>query len=368
MKVGLIVPGFSADERDWCIPALLNFARWVAADHDLHVFALHYPFRRAVYSVFGATVHSLNGRNRRALHRLGLWRDAQSALSAEHARGRFDVLHAFWANEPGFIATLAGRAFKIPTVVSLAGGELVGLANIGYGSQLHALDRWQVNFALQRATRVTAGSQYLQELARSRGVEAQRVPLGVDVKMFSPIPPSRDQVKRILNVASLRPVKGHSLLLQAFAQLARSETRLEIVGQGPLESHLRAQAKALHISDRVVFSGTIPHNVLAAKYREADVVVQSSWHEAQGMAILEAAACDQVIAGTRVGILPELARTDAAVAVSPNGASVLADALKSALETREQVGCRPADLVACEFGLQVVTTRWVELYQTVLRF
>ena len=35
MRIGLIVPGFSADESDWCIPALLNFVRALAEREEL---------------------------------------------------------------------------------------------------------------------------------------------------------------------------------------------------------------------------------------------------------------------------------------------------------------------------------------------
>ncbi|HEX9077667.1 MAG TPA: glycosyltransferase, partial [Anaerolineae bacterium] len=133
MKIGFVLPGFSADERDWCIPALLNLVRVAASDQVVHVFALEYPYRRDVYSVYGATVHSLNGRNRGKRYAPRLWSDTLSAIRTEHRRAPFDVLHGFWANQPGLLALLAGRAFNIPVVVSAAGGELVGLPSIGYG-------------------------------------------------------------------------------------------------------------------------------------------------------------------------------------------------------------------------------------------
>jgi hypothetical protein len=38
MKIALIVPGFSAHEKDWCIPALLDYVRVLAQLAEVHVF------------------------------------------------------------------------------------------------------------------------------------------------------------------------------------------------------------------------------------------------------------------------------------------------------------------------------------------
>ena len=56
MKIGLVVPGFSADEQDWCIPALLDYVRVLAQQAEVHVFTLRWPERGGTYSVYGATV------------------------------------------------------------------------------------------------------------------------------------------------------------------------------------------------------------------------------------------------------------------------------------------------------------------------
>ena len=61
MKIGLVVPGFSADAGDWCIPALRNLARQLATTEEVHVLALRYPYRPSGYAVFGAQVRALGG-------------------------------------------------------------------------------------------------------------------------------------------------------------------------------------------------------------------------------------------------------------------------------------------------------------------
>ncbi|HET7091237.1 MAG TPA: glycosyltransferase, partial [Anaerolineae bacterium] len=158
MRIGLIVPGFSSDENDWCIPALLHLARALAARHEVHVFALHYPYRRDHYSVFGARVHAIGGANRRGWRLPGVLKAAANEIVLEQRRGRFDVMHAFWVYEPGLIAAWLKRRLGVRVIVTVAGGELVNLPGIAYGLAgrhwLLRLMRW----AMRQADVVTVGS------------------------------------------------------------------------------------------------------------------------------------------------------------------------------------------------------------------
>src|SRR5262249_62386028 len=99
MRIGLVVPGFSADARDWCIPALRHLARALSASDEVLVIAVRYPYRPATYTIDGADVIALGGAERRGMSTFGLWRTTLERLRAEHRRRPFDVLHAFWATE-----------------------------------------------------------------------------------------------------------------------------------------------------------------------------------------------------------------------------------------------------------------------------
>lgn len=313
VKVALLVPGFSAHERDWCIPALLDYARALAPQAEAHVFTLRWPEHGRTYSVFGATVHALDGRKQLGARVVGLWARALRAIAREHRCAPFDVLHAFWADEPAWVAALAARWLNVRAVISLAGGELVGLPDIGYGLQLLPGRRLLVRLALRQAAYVTAGSAYLCALARSHCDPRKlvRAPLGVDTMLFSP-PPSRTSATgegprvaaTVLNVASLMPVKNHALLLRAFRHVSAEvpEARLRLVGDGPLKTELMRLAEGLNVE----FLGEVDHGALPEVYRRADVFVQTSRHEAQGMTVLEAAACGVPVVGTPVGVLPEI--------------------------------------------------------------
>ncbi|MBI3762495.1 MAG: glycosyltransferase [Chloroflexi bacterium] len=373
MKLALVTPGFSSDERDWCIPALLDFVQCLAAHAEIHIFALRYPHRVDRYQVYGATVHSLNGVGAGGARSPLLWSRAAREIATEHQRGAFDVLHAFWAYEPGPIAVWAGRSLRVPVVISLAGGELAGLPDIGYGLQLWPHRRALVRWALQRAVAVTAGSRYLMSRAERLTSRLTLAPLGVDTGMFKDeggritdevfrLPPSS---VILLNVASLIPVKDQAALLRAFAQVRPdfAGARLAIAGEGESHSALQTLAEELEIGDRVNFFGDVPHEALPEIYRSAAFCVQSSRHEAQGMAVLEAAACGVPTVGTAVGILPELMPDE--WLAPPGDIPALAGLIRRGLSqpmTLQEIGKTLRGRMESEFSLEGRVERFLEVY------
>jgi len=374
MRIGLVVPGFSADPDDWCIPALRHLVVRLAGAADVHIFALRYPNDRGSYRVFGAQVTALGGGDAMGGRSAGLWQRTASAIAAEHRRRGFDVLHAFWAGEPGFVTALLGRALRVPTVVSIAGGELAHLGDIGYGGLLRRLERVKTRLALRLASAVTAGSAlalasaqpFLPARAASR---ARRVPLGVDLAMFAPGRPPRNASRtRILHVASLSGVKDQATLLSAAAALRERgyAFQLDVVGTGPLEPDLRSLARCLGLSENICWRGAVPHNQMPRAYQRADVFVLSSRYEAQGMVALEAAACGVPVVGTAVGVIPEL--RPAARTVRVGDAGGLADGMAELAEdepSRVKWGCAARERVVADFSIELCTTRFLDLYRDV---
>ena len=223
MRIGLVVPGFSAAPADWCIPALRHLARALAAHADVRVIAIRYPYQAARYPIDGAETIALGGGVRHAAGTLSVWRTALDVLRHEHRQRPFDVLHAFWATESGLLAALAGRLLHVPTLVSLAGGELVALRDINYGDQRIAWERIKVAASLRLASGVSAGSHQLASVARLhlKREPVHVAPLGVDLELFSPTPAiqatSNDDGPRLVHVGTLTPVKDHATLLRALA-------------------------------------------------------------------------------------------------------------------------------------------------------
>jgi len=353
MRIGLVVPGFSAHAEDWCIPALRHLARALSSTDVVRVIAVRYPYRPGRYSIEGAEVIAVGGAERRGMAALDVWRTTLGLLGAEHRRRPFDVLHAFWATESGLLTAIAGRLLHVPALVSLAGGELVALPVIHYGDQRRGWERLKVAAALRLSTAVTAGSHQLLGLAKTY-TDKERLyyaPLGVPLDLFQPSQTETGQ--RFIHVGSLTPVKDQVTLLRAFAKHPHGAT-LDIVGDGPLLHDLEHLAKQLGVGQAVTFHGDVDHAALPDVYRQASHFVLSSLHEAQNMAAIEAAACGLQVVGTRVGVLPEL--TDA---VSPTGnAESLASAMASSRENRA------TDIARNNFGLDRCTQRFRDVYDS----
>lgn len=370
MKLAFLVPGFSAHEHDWCIPAHTDIVRALAQSHEVHVFAMRYPHRADVYRVGEAIVHSFNGVGSRGGASARLWQIVFSQLRREHRRAPFDLIHAIFGSESGCVATLSGKFLRVPTVVWMVNGEMVGLREIGYGADIFARQRWMNRVILRHANRVLCGCTPMMQLARARRPNAPLalVPLGVNLERFhlpfAALPSPSSTPARFINVGSLTPVKDQANLLRAFELVRRTmpNARLTIVGAGPLDKELRALAYALRLHSDVTFASDVAHDALANLYQASDVFVQASQHEGQGMAMLEAAACGCAVCGTRVGALADLARQDAAIASPVGDAQALAGAMRMAYQERAALSLRAYSIVERDYNLETVAAQLETLY------
>ena len=168
------------------IPALLWLIERLAARHETHVFALAQEPLPDDWTLRGAAVHNLGLAARSRWPGEALLAAGRRLARGLSAHGPFDVVHAFWANNPGFLATRAARALGIPAVVSLAGGELAALPDIGYGSQLLLRERLKVRWALH--PRLARDGRERTDGRLSPAATASTpeiVPLGVDGALFA---------------------------------------------------------------------------------------------------------------------------------------------------------------------------------------
>ena len=327
MRIALVVTGgFHPSRREEVVPALLWLVERLARRHDVHVFAVRHLPQARTYPLVGAAIHDL-GRPR------GPWRQWRALGQALAADGPFDLVHGWWADPSGALAAVAARRLHIPSVVTCDSGEFVALPDIGYGLQHHARGRAAVRIVCRYATRVHVTTAFMEAAARRFATRVVRIPIGVAVdRLATPAPRLEGPPWRLLQVASLNAVKDQRTLLAALARArATLDVRLDLVGEDTLGGRLQDEAARLGLGSSVTFHGFLPHDALAPLHHRAHLYVQSSRHEAGGVAVLEAAAAGIPIVGTRVGHLSDLAPLGAA-AVPPGDAVALASAIVTLLE------------------------------------
>jgi glycosyltransferase involved in cell wall biosynthesis len=375
LRIGIVTPGWAGPGGEVALPALEDHVRPLTERHQVVIVALRHPRLPAPYRWEGAAVHPLAGGARAGiLGRGSLLGRAVKRLVSLHRQRPFDVLHGLWADEAGCVATVAGRVLGVPTLVSVLGGELASIDDIGYGAALGTGGRWTSAVALRGAALVSVGSESLFRAVASRapGAPLMLQPLGVDVSVFRPSHGHVPVASNLLCVGALTPVKDPVTVLRAFARVVvtRPQVTLDFVGDGPLRDGLGRLALRLGVGSQVRLRGAVVRSALPDRYQASNVLIIGSRHEAQSMVACEAAASGLPVVGTAVGAVLDLEIAGAALTAPPRDPLALAEALGAVLDDhRLAARMGEAGRVAAEHGydLRQTTTalqaRYLELAQ-----
>jgi teichuronic acid biosynthesis glycosyltransferase TuaC len=229
----------------------------------------------------------------------------------------------------------------------------VPVVAVAQGSDVHRyLDmpwrRRAILTMVQRAKAVVTRSQDLAKRLAAQGADAGKVHAiynGVDIHTFKPasqsaarselnLPPDE---RVLLFVGNFLPVKGLDLLLAAFAQVVAASSqpvRLALIGGGPLEAALRAQAAELGIADKVSFLGRHGAPQVARWMQAADVVCLTSHNEGVPNVVLESMSSGRAPVCMDVGGIAEVVEPllGRRFLVRQRDAGAYAAALRDALE------------------------------------
>ena len=363
MKIALVVPGgVDRSGMHRVIPALLALIKRLASGHELHVYALQQENKPGEWELCGAKIHNLG---------IGYTRlRAVRSICREHRVAPFDLTQSFFSGSCGLIAVSAARFLGIPSVIHVAGSELVALKSIAYGGRLSWKGRIREWLILHAATAVTTPSAPMVAALASLGIRAQRVPLSVDRDAWPcrlPLPRQKEGPARLLHVGSLNRVKDQTTLLRAFALLikSRSDVHLDIVGEDTLHGEIQSQAIALHVADRVTFHGFLTQAGLRPVVEAAHLLVMTSRHEAGPVVVLEAAIVGVPTVGTAVGHIAEWAPEAALAAEVGDAAGIagLIDVLLRDEQLRLQLATE-AQRRALQEDADYTARRFEEIYAT----
>jgi glycosyltransferase involved in cell wall biosynthesis len=145
---------------------------------------------------------------------------------------------------------------------------------------------------------VVVSSEVGNSLKQIFGVKGYLIENGVDLERFKYLPEEKELFK-IIHVGSFTPVKNHQFLIKEFARFAkeRKNTRLILIGDGPLKKRITRMARKLEIAKQISF---IKNTDKVEKYlQEACVFVLPSHYEGMSLALLEALASGLLVVVSR---------------------------------------------------------------------
>ena len=367
MKITLLTEKYTPDIGGLAISSE-RFAKLLAsAGHDVRVFAPTLglpPSEKRIQLSNGVNVTRF-GAHKRVDDTLVDWFEL---ILDEHNREPFDVLHAYFLTQAGFVATYAGKYLNIPSVVSIRGNDIERAA-------FDPSKFSHVMYALQNATAVTTNASELVNKAKAFvDREIFLIPNGIDTEHFKPMErneilawailesdsllsidrqetkktgayPNGHTSSRVQNsvigfVGELREKKGLKTLLLAYAQVVKvRSTSLLIVGEIRQGEDQKAfeEFKLANPNLNVIVTGHIPHNDLPAYYSLIDVFAHPSLRDGMPNAVLEAMACEKPVIATSVGGMKDILQDGKnGFMVKVNDSDMLAEKILDLLDNPEK--------------------------------
>lgn len=287
---------------------------------------------------------------------------------------QFDVLHAFFINEMGFLTTLLGQESGIPVINSVRGADLnkhvFSPQQFGQITWTLANSAWStfVSDDLMRRARVLVPEVQTKSSAFWNSI----VPLSFD---NLPKPALADQLQGTVigSVGSFRDKKGLEYLFDA-CQSLRSTAEMTLLLVGDFAEKERGYwEKALQESgfaDRVVITGKVSRDEALAYLPYMDIFAIPSLRDGCPNAMLEAMLAAKAVVGSCVDAIGEILEDGVnGLVVSPADTEGLANALSRLItqpSLRQQLGMAARQKTLEQLAPAVEKQNWQRVYQHVV--
>jgi teichuronic acid biosynthesis glycosyltransferase TuaC len=293
-----------------------------------------------------------------------------------HGSHPVDIVHAHSALPCGHAALLLSRELEIPFVVTVHGLDAFSTRQVEGRA-----GRWCAGVSrsvYRSACRVICVSERVREqviAGTGAPVDATVVYNGVDPQVFSP-PEHEDDAQVVLSVGNLIPIKGHELLLRAFAGMqdrlpaSASAVSLEIIGDGPERPRLQKLAQELGLAAKVHFWGRQSRREVVDAMRRATVFALPSRYEGLGCVYLEAMSSGRPVIGCEGQGIEEVIRPAVnGCLIASDDVNGLTDTMTALLlqpELRRKIGDAARRTILQGLTLEKQAARLVQIYRECL--
>jgi glycosyltransferase involved in cell wall biosynthesis len=323
----------------------------------------------------GIYVHRIKSAARESVPEIqDFFSDVYFYLKQLHQQYGFDLFHAFFMNETGYVTTLLAKETNTPVINSVRGSDLHKHI---FNPKSHAQTAW----VLENSTWVTFVSRDLQRRAeviapaiadKSSAFWNSIAP--IDFSQFSP-PLLVSELQGIVIGSSgrLRDKKGIEFLLDA-CTLLHPELDLTLVLIGDFiereRDYWQQELQHCALGDRLKITGIVSREQALAYLPLLDIFAIPSLHDGCPNALLEAMLAGRAIVGTRVDAIGEILQHHVnGWLVNPGNAEELADALRQLATQpalRQQMGAAARYTAQQDLAPNVEFDHWNQVYQQAL--
>lgn len=168
-------------------------------------------------------------------------------------------------------------------------------------------------------------------------------------------------------VGRLVECKRFDLLINAFTEafFENKNVILKIVGGGKKMNKLKSQIQKLHMSNRIVLTGTKTREETAIEVSNCDVLVCSSDLETFGVPVIEAMACGKPVVTTDVFAIPSIIDQNVGILVEKDNYEQMLKAMKQIYNNRCQYDdAAIAKKAQALFGEKAVIGKLISIYES----
>lgn len=282
------------------------------------------------------------------------------------------LAHIHWLFPDG-LAIPALKAQMLPCVLTIHGSDWYATRDIPVLKQLLRESLVQTDAVL------TVGQKLKTDILRDYPDLEEKTHVTynpVDFDAFHPVT-SREEalaklgwqpdVKHILCVANITPVKGVDILIDAFKKLDREDAILHIIGNVPDMAYSRQVTREIRTTRNIKLHAPVSHEEIVTYYQACDFLVLPSRREGFGLSLAEAIACGKPVISTKSGGPEDIVRPENGYLVEPEYVDALADKMDLLLSDRfGHSSTEIRDSIRELFDSKAITDKTIALYKTIL--
>jgi len=293
---------------------------------------------------------------------------------------RYDLVHitSVW-NFPVWAASFACWMHKKPYIISPRGTiypETIAIKSSLFKTVYYALIAKK---CLEKASAVHFTSLDEERKVKSHlklNTQSAVIPNGIDLTEFEIVSKAKQHFEwmfkpYILFLGRINHKKGLDILFRAFSEINKQNSAIQLVVVGPNADNYKAVldklAAELHISQHIIYTGSLTGATKLAAYRNALCFALPSYSENFGMSVIEAMACScPVVVSNKVGIFPEIEFYNAGLVTHLDYFEV-AKAINTIIEnstTRNLIVKNGLLMVSKLYSVENVALKFNHLYKT----